>query len=588
MATPIRLEIEARKHDDLAVYYSDEFDLDLSQNVLFSFMETDNIFVKFHFNDQEYTIFIEPYSDDSEYIAVNSGQEINLSTGRDDLGCYFPGYFNVLITDSNETHECLFFVKPKNLRYENIVEIRKYVNDFYYGLSKDLLKKKRANEEYSDREGLPNISNNISYLISHMPTIINVINIYIKERYVEIEKQEQVTKSVKKINARSIKWLSQKGMAKNENPNSPGLVLTAKSVPLLDNTQNQIFKREVLFWNNELAKAIQIVNKYKDNLLLDLNRLKTEIQDNQTLLTQAREDRVVSKNVIKDAEKKAVYQKEEQDNLLKYLHDYNNTITRLKQYKMSLEYILFNSWIKMVKEYENIQTSVSSVKLKMLLLYKGEYRGIKKITSSKSGDIVGYAEKCTPKLFETYIYIMLINMLRARGYEMDTVTAETNDLLFTLSNASKITLSTSDGSCDIIYDLALKKSNAKFTESEYCSVSSRHNRPDFILSFKGEDGKIEKTVVVETKWRSKHVIYSETADTGVVENLTDYFNLAYRSVENKKTYRGIISKVIVLYPDYEESVLQIQENEIIGIGIIPSEDIESSKGYLRLCNEIIE
>ena len=69
MATPIRLEIEARRHDDLAVYYSDEFDLDLSQNVLFSFMETDNIFVKFHFNDQEYTIFIEPYSDDSEYIA---------------------------------------------------------------------------------------------------------------------------------------------------------------------------------------------------------------------------------------------------------------------------------------------------------------------------------------------------------------------------------------------------------------------------------------------------------------------------------------------------------------------------------------
>ena len=56
----------------------------------------------------------------------------------------------------------------------------------------------------------------------------------------------------------------------------------------------------------------------------------------------------------------------------------------------------------------------------------------------------------------------------------------------------------------------------------------------------------------------------------------------------KKTLRGIIQKVLVVFPDKKQRVVQIQENEIIGIGLEPNQNINESKIYHELKNYIFE
>ena len=168
MGTPIKLELESLKYDDSGVLFHNDIELNLSNKTLFSFMETDNVSLKFDFNEKEYSIFLEPY-DESDYIKVTPGNKFKLSSGREELGCYFPGYFNMHITSNGELQEYLFFVKPRNLYYEDVVEIRNYVNDFYFGLSRDLLKKKKNVTGSGESNDTPNINDNTAFLSNNMP-----------------------------------------------------------------------------------------------------------------------------------------------------------------------------------------------------------------------------------------------------------------------------------------------------------------------------------------------------------------------------------------------------------------------------------
>ena len=141
MATQIRLKIEICDYHDVPFKTMDGI-LDLSDPILFEILESDNVFVTFSFPDPV-RIQIENYDDGNMY-DVTSDNRFQLSTGREDFGCYFTGYFSVKISNAGSLDNYLFFVKPKNLQYENVKQIRNYVNDFYSGLSLDIQKKKQG------------------------------------------------------------------------------------------------------------------------------------------------------------------------------------------------------------------------------------------------------------------------------------------------------------------------------------------------------------------------------------------------------------------------------------------------------------
>ena len=97
-------------------------------------------------------------------------------------------------------------------------------------------------------------------------------------------------------------------------------------------------------------------------------------------------------------------------------------------------------------------------------------------------------------------------------------------------------------------------------------------------------------MIVEDKWRSKSNIFNEVDDTEVVLTLKDYYQFGYMELkqDKHKLHRGVISKVIVLYPDKEKDTLTEIDTDIYGIGLYPNESFDESQSFNALKSQIIQ
>lgn len=588
MDIPISLKMTVRDYKDSTIIYSSKsLLLDLKDNPIFEFYESDNVFTMFNFDSSKMRISYESY-DDGKFIDITSNEEFCFSTGRDETGCYYPGYFSFRVIIDNEINDCLFYVKPKNLELENILDIRKYVDHFYYGLAEDMAKTRLASNGNKMEQHVPNASENLIFMNERLPMLLNYIDLYLKSDFTVTQKTNVITNSAKKIGNESIKWLVKKGMSKNKNIYNPDRILVSKTVFNSDNSQNRMFKHELLFWNSEVKKVIENLKKFiaSESKIIDVSNqtiadLKAKVDAQEKVQKVAKsvkqEDRERLKEYIGDLELRK-----------KRLQNYQSDLENIVHLKTNIEYILYNTWIGSIRASDGSFGKVTDNRLKLMIGLKNEYLGIKKTSEKdKAKNKFEFGKKSTPKLFETYIYTLLLDMLMQDGFEIQNYNFETDDLAVILSDQSMVRLKKDDLFCDVYYDTELKNSNEKFTSNEFVSVNSKHNRPDFIIAYYRNPDELINAYIVEVKWRAFNNIYNEIGNTDVVQNLIDYFNFGYHVESGKhKTKRGIINKVMVIYPDEEERVTDIQKDEIMAIGMIPSFDIKNSSSYDMLKNEI--
>ena len=193
MDLQIKLQMEFKDYKSDATINSKEFMLDLHQKYLFGFAESDNVAITLFFPQSDYRIFLESF--DSEMnIEIFSGVKTNISSGKEETGCYFPGYFNLQIISSNgEKENYLLFVKPKNLDYSDVLEIRHYVNNFYDGLSKEIQHKSKIKQGELIGGQNPNVAQKSLYLIKKFDKIISLIEQYVQSNKEEIIKEKRVS-----------------------------------------------------------------------------------------------------------------------------------------------------------------------------------------------------------------------------------------------------------------------------------------------------------------------------------------------------------------------------------------------------------
>lgn len=582
MDLQIKLQMEFKDYKSDATINSKEFMLDLHQKYLFGFAESDNVAITLFFPQSDYRIFLESF--DSEMnIEIFSGVKTNISSGKEETGCYFPGYFNLQIISSNgEKENYLFFVKPKNLDYSDVLEIRHYVNNFYDGLSKEIQHKSKIKQGELIGGQNPNVAQKSLYLIKKFDKIISLIEQYVQSNKEEIIKEKRVSQIITNISNSSIKWLTTKGMAKNPNVYNPEKILTKKSIVSKNTTENRVMKEEILFWKLELCEVADSVDSYLAELKEKFYIKNNDINNLESRIESQKDSWAINAYERKSNPKRLEQYKKEKE-ILKERIDYYLKISQLfRRYKLRLDHLLCNTWVANMDPEIKTSSSVADPRLRQLLILKNEYFGVRR--SIKGSDIVGFGEKCSPKLFETYVYVLLIKMMIANGYELVSHDITKDNLMLILSDQGKITLFNGDQYCDIIYDTELKKSNDRLSSNEFVSINSSSNKPDFIVSFYEEPSKIEYAVVVEVKWRPYRVIYNENGDTDVVIKLKDYYSLGYHTTvgTKTKTVRGVISRAIVVYPDIEEKVTYIQQDELMAIGLKPCDDAENTRGYHTL------
>lgn len=584
MALLINLTLDSCAYENDTITKQKNVLLNLNKKCLFSISEPDNVFATFSFNNEDTRIFIERY-DNGEMMEIISGERFQLSSGREDLGCYFPGYFSISIESGNEKEDYLFLVNPANMNYESVLHIRDFINDFYYGLSNDISKLTAGKKEKNIQTHIPNAAEKYNFLLKNLTELVNYADQYSNRQKTELVKQNSIA-NVSKINRKSIQWLLTKGMEKNSNIYSPEKILSSKSRLDRDSYENRIFKSELVFWNREISSIIQSSESYVSMLLKRIEELETGISNLSESVTKQEQIRQVNSYVKKSDRCRLEEMKKDRDRYFEDLNDQKSQLCELRKYQRNIVNILYNSWVSEVTDSVQMRTQVYDYRLKSMIGMRNEYLGISR-KIRKASDSYVFGEKCTPKLFETYIYVLLIKMLVSEGYEIENYSFEKDNVIPILSNQSRTVLTKDSRKCVIEYDYELKKSNEKLESDEFVTINSHYNRPDFIVSFFDDGEVIPEAVVVEVKWRPLSIIYNENGDTEIVTKLKDYYSLAYHVEKPKrKTNRGIIQKVFVVYPDIQQRITQIQENEIIGVGLDPTADVCETDSYHELKNQI--
>ena len=584
MALLINLTLDSCAYEKDIITKQKNVLLNLNKKCLFSISEPDNVFATFSFNNEDTRIFIERY-DNGEMMEIISGERFHLSSGREDLGCYFPGYFSISIESGNEKEDYLFLVNPANMNYESVLHIRDFINDFYYGLSNDISKLTAGKKEKNIQTHIPNAAEKYNFLLKNLAELVNYADQYSNQQKAELVKQNSIT-NVSKINRKSIQWLLTKGMEKNSNIYSPDKILSSKSRLDRDSYENRIFKSELVFWNREISSIIQSSESYVSMLLKRIEELETGISNLSESVTKQEQVRQVNSYVKKSDRCRLEEMEKDRDRYFEDLNGQKSQLGELRKYQRNIVNILYNSWVSEVTDSVQMRTQVFDYRLKSMIGMRNEYLGISR-KIRKASDSYVFGEKCTPKLFETYIYVLLIKMLVSEGYEIENYSFEKDNVIPILSNQSRTVLTKDSRKCVIEYDYELKKSNEKLESDEFVTINSHYNRPDFIVSFFDDGAVIPEAVVVEVKWRPLSIIYNENGDTEIVTKLKDYYSLAYHVEKPKrKTNRGIIQKVFVVYPDIQQRITQIQENEIIGVGLDPTADVCETDSYQELKNQI--
>lgn len=584
MALLINLTLDSCAYEKDIITKQKNVLLNLNKKCLFSISEPDNVFATFSFNNEDTRIFIERY-DNGEMMEIISGERFQLSSGREDLGCYFPGYFSISIESGNEKEDYLFLVNPANMNYESVLHIRDFINDFYYGLSNDISKLTAGKKEKNIQTHIPNAAEKYNFLLKNLAELVNYADQYSNRQKAELVKQNSIT-NVSKINRKSIQWLLTKGMEKNSNIYSPDKILSSKSRLDRDSYENRIFKSELVFWNREISSIIQSSESYVSMLLKRIEELETGISNLSESVTKQEQIRQVNSYVKKSDRCRLEEMEKDRDRYFEDLNGQKSQLGELRKYQRNIVNILYNSWVSEVTDSVQMRTQVFDYRLKSMIGMRNEYLGISR-KIRKASDSYVFGEKCTPKLFETYIYVLLIKMLVSEGYEIENYSFEKDNVIPILSNQSRTVLTKDSRKCVIEYDYELKKSNEKLESDEFVTINSHYNRPDFIVSFFDDGAVIPEAVVVEVKWRPLSIIYNENGDTEIVTKLKDYYSLAYHVEKPKrKTNRGIIQKVFVVYPDIQQRITQIQENEIIGVGLDPTADVCETDSYQELKNQI--
>lgn len=579
MDTQIKCRIQKLSYNELEVYEQSYVVFDETNEYQFELCETDNVYVIFQFDPNNVRLYYEPF-DSATLKQVEPGMRIHLTSGREQEGTYFAGYFNLEAYIINKHVVYQFFVKPKNLNYETVVHLRRYVDNFYQGLSSDLSKLRSTQANALKDSNKMNAYSKYLFLEQHLMTLLSYMNQYIAKKYKEPIKKKEISKHPSKMSAASIRYLIQKGHQHNKDLSRPNHVLVEKTRFEVDVVQNQIFKQEMLFWNKEVFEVEEMLEErvqYYESKMQEIQQRITYLNNQLQLFED--EKRISKRTVISYQREIENLQHTLETFTLKHEH-VSKSKHLMHHFKSNIEYNIYHTWIQEVSTIDQYPKHIKDLRLRLMFDLKQQYNGKSKQEKQLLNQGT-FAKKATPKLFETYIYIVLIRTLMHQGYRFD----QDVNLMETVSNPSMIQLRKNDLVCKIYYDQSLKRSNDPTIESEYVTINSMHNSPDFILSFENEEG-IQDAIVIEVKWRPLQNIYNELEDTSVVDHLKDYYNLGYHKQGVNKTQRAMIRKVIVVYPDEQERFVPIQFDEIVGVGLLPSEDFVSSNGY-RLLNDAI-
>lgn len=572
MDIPIRI---VKTNYDSDGKYKNEVSFPLKGQMIFHIKESEDVRISF-IAAEEIIVSYESCISDNYY---SEGKNfIDFHSNPDSDRHYFAGYYGIKLMMKDTVENYRFFVRPSSLEYENITFIRRYVNSFSPGLSANITKIKHAVNETS------NSNNNNAYtkylfLAENFNNIVNNIASYLNSPSTELQKETITSARIKNLDSKSIKWLVTKGASYNKDIMNPDTIVSRELRHNYDNSDNQYFKIQLDFWNREIADVTELLEVWR----YEINQI---ISDTSLALEKERRkyDKALISTVALEGRKKELYGRiknfeKKQSEYIDLFNDYSRKIKDLQKYKSVIEKALYDSWVSNVTTSKKSREMIKDSRLKLLQQLRNRYKTYM-IKNDLISRYVGlsFANKTTPALFETFVYVLIIRgILEPLGFSL--VDEDKVNYQVRMSTAGTITLKNDGIYCDVIYEHTAR-SIRDFDDtdsSEYCSINSNHRSPDFILSFyRGGEIPFAATIV-EVKWRALRKIYNPEEEIEVEKQLYDYLQMGYYDNFTGKVIRGIVTCVFAIYPDADPKYTVLANKDITLLGIKPCEEMSDEK-----------
>lgn len=555
MDTHIRYTIKKRYNENIPFKIdTGSIDKHMENTIIFEFDEYEEIYIKFDYDKNKGSIFIDTYNNESKIIcSPNEYVCINLPRKENSL---VPGYFEIEI---NYSYNIISYykVEPKNIEWSELTNLREILDSYIKGICSNF-NLNRSTYNYEDSNDILDYYRNQDVLWQE---IKNSIKLLLTNPSGEYEKVYGYYNNPSKIDRRSIK-----GMNKNGIEALTGKHYTYKQNINFDTIDNNILYNKLLEYRNILKINISGIDNFYKSEYEQFNNLSEDLKNKLNELNSIKNNNILSDRYISSVEnrvrylKKIKYNKKEK---LKIAQEIKNIINKII---LELDDIIFEIQQKLNIDIYNYKIigKVKKIRYMNIIEKLDNIMSIKNYYYSfnKKEETLTFRFKKTELLFEYLCFIRVIESILYMGFEcqggwFEKVINQEYDMEIPSECEN---LFVKDGIKIIVY---YDKEAPNKTEENYeglYSFNSRHRRPDIsILIYK--DNKFIKALILEVKCRNSKYIYSNQGDTYVIDTMKDYSQLCYY---NNKIKRDAVDKVIVLYPKQRNNI-DLEKNELIDL-----------------------
>lgn len=531
--------------------------------------------------------------DDEELKTLYNNQSIIVSV-KEEEHMLVPGYYPIVIKVNNKIYNRLYKINPSSIDWEGLVKIREYLESIMKGLAYNLYKERLCGIQNEEIE--LNMYNIYDYLSKNEDHLISILDMIIKNPLEDIDKEYRISHINKKADYKSQNWLCRKGTLINQNIYQPDITYQKHSC-LTKIIKENIWIKNILSEINikmvDLEKEFTLLLQQKKRKIIDIENKLLILENN---IKEIKNDYIISDKVKKEKKYRKNILESEKIKFNNNINHLNNIVRNINRLRARLTFYEHETWLSKISRKKEILVSDRLFRDHRYYYIYTVYKYLQqKNIMDKNVIKSNITFKKTSKLYEYYIVVLLIDILRELGFEWEEgwiADYKNNNIYFKdLESGSKFIFKYISYKLEIRYDYEIR--NKITDDNDFMCINDINCRPDILICIYDENGDILNAMIIEVKCRKSGNIYSKKGDTRVMEQLKKYYSLAcYNSkYQNKRRNlnRNIISKVVVTYPkqkfkvDFYDDVLNFEF-----IQISPSKEKNLTYGYSEMKKSVEE
>lgn len=600
MATQARVEFRFFKNNEILrkverIISSYDYEDGLLGDEFIIFKEYDSVAVLFQSSNEEDYLSIECF-DSEELKKVYNNESVIVSNGSEKDGMLVPGQYYIEVKMNDKLYKGLYKIQPSSISWQGLNSIRSYIEERYSGLTKDLFGERKSynpNLQFYYK-GLFEV---YDYIEKNQNIIFNTLNSIIYNPIQNLDKDYKVEHFTRNVDNRIQKWFSKKGSSMNSDLKNPEFVLQKHS-NLNRNTNENLLIRNII---HKIRLILIELNKnfytIKERYERQLEALEEEHSRLSNKYLEINNSNYISSQYLNE-KRNRICVISTNINKYKQKNESINEITQnIKKIISKLGYVEYQSWMKDLKGYEKVNKPT----LRMFKEYRYNtlffiYKNINTLLEKRHIEKKQmYRYKNTSKIFEYFTLVMIIEILIEKGFKWTKGWKADNirDFdSFEIPSETELIFEDEKNTIKIYYDYEIKKHIEDYNKSQFISIASTNRRPDVLIAVFDKKENFKTAMIVEAKCRKSRYIYNEFGDTEVMQQIKNYFTLAYYDASKNvdaALNRDAISRISITYPKQFDKI-QFKE-KIYKFDFIEAEankDMEKPIGYEKLKNSIEE